>query len=54
MSIGKIYDMGGIIIKNADEIGNNVGGLLEYKFQTGTNPEIQVILQKVLGINPPY
>jgi RHS repeat-associated protein len=53
ISIGKIYDIGGMIIKSADEIGNNPGGLLEYKFTTG-NPAIQIILQDVLGINPEY
>ena len=54
ISIGKIYDIEGIIIKSADEILANPGGLLEYKFTESALPALRIILQNVLGINPPY
>jgi hypothetical protein len=54
LSVGKIYDMRGVIIKTADEIGSNPGGILEYIFTDSTLPAIQIILKNVFGENPPY
>lgn len=54
VSVGKIYDLSGIIIKSADEIPPNTGGLLEYKFIDPARSAMQIILQDVFGVNPPY
>jgi hypothetical protein len=54
LSIGKISDIEGIMIKSAEQIGDNIGGLLEYKFLDPALPALNIYLQRVLGINPPF
>ena len=51
ISVGTVNDPTGILIRNAGALDGQLGGLLEYIIP---NPQAQILLQFVGGINPPY
>jgi hypothetical protein len=51
VSQGILQDTAGVEVREALQIGANVGGLDELLIP---NPEAQVLLKGVFGVNPPF